>query len=469
MFQSRDLNGEPRLFGRADLPEFGWRIYATFPGESLLGARYVRARDAGLLGLVLLGLGLALATLAYRAVTTPLTALALQIEALGEGGRIVGADDLPPELAEVARALNGALDARERADERYFAFLAHAPFGVFISTRDGRFLLVNEALARMLGYESAAELVQRGVLAVFRSPEEREFLLRHYLQEGGVRGFEWELVRKDGTTVPVLISGRRHADPQHGMVFEGVIQDLTELRRLEEIQRHQQKGETVGRMAGGLAHELNNVLTVVRGHAELLRQELEGTPLADDVRQIEEAADRATEFTRRILAISRRDPVQNEPVDLAPFLDELEGTLRRVLPAYVALVVERGADCGTVFLHPGQLEQVLLNLAINARDAMPRGGTLTLRCEGAYEDGRRWIRIVVEDTGEGMAPEILERIFEPFFSTKPPEKGSGLGLATSLGIVEQAGGTIRVESEPGRGTRFEVWLPPYEPPPVAEG
>jgi two-component system, cell cycle sensor histidine kinase and response regulator CckA len=214
--------------------------------------------------------------------------------------------------------------------------------------------------------------------------------------------------------------------------------------------------EAIGRLAGGVAHDFNNLLTVIRGNAELLAPSVTGAgaELLDDLIL---ASDRATALVRQLLMFSRRQPARVEVLDLNEVVTALAGLLRRVLGERVTVAVCLASAPVTVRADRSHLEQVLMNLAVNARDAMPEGGTLTVRTE-AGEAGR-FVRLVVADTGTGMTEEVKARIFEPFFTTKGPDKGTGLGLATVFGIVQQAGGHIEVESAPGAGTTFRVDLP----------
>jgi two-component system, cell cycle sensor histidine kinase and response regulator CckA len=256
------------------------------------------------------------------------------------------------------------------------------------------------------------------------------------------------------------------------VVWNGVIVDITERKRLEEELLQSQKMDSLGRLAGGVAHDFNNLLTVIRGYADVLTRELsDGDPRQGEVREIRRAADRATTLTRQLLALSRRQVLVPREVDLNALVQEMEQMLRRVIGENITIDTVRGADTGWVRADPGQLEQVLLNLAVNARDAMPRGGTLTIETRRAIippgrEDAATrgvppgdYVVFRVTDTGTGIDRETQAKIFEPFFTTKPLGEGTGLGLSTVYGIVQQSSGVITVESEPGAGTSFRIFLP----------
>lgn len=253
--------------------------------------------------------------------------------------------------------------------------------------------------------------------------------------------------------------------------WRGILMDITERKELERALLQAQKMESLGRLAGGVAHDFNNILTVIRGYAELLREELpQGDGRRDDADELVRASERATGLTRQLLALSRQPQLQARDVDVNQLVWELEKLFRRVLGEPVKLVTALDDDAGAVHADPVQLEQVLLNLVVNARDAMPDGGTLSIEtrrllaspqdepCLGGMPPGD-YVQLRVSDTGVGMDADTLARIFEPFFTTKDVGKGSGLGLAIVYSIAQQSGGTVAVESEPGQGATFRVLLP----------
>jgi PAS domain S-box-containing protein len=249
----------------------------------------------------------------------------------------------------------------------------------------------------------------------------------------------------------------------------GTVQDITDRKRLEEQLLQSQKMEAVGRLAGGIAHDFNNLLTAIIGYADLLARRVKGTPrLEHNVEEILEAAERAAGLTRQLLAFSRKQVLQPRVLSLNAAVADIEGMLRRVIGEDIQLVTTLAPGLGQVRADPTQLEQVILNLAVNARDAMPRGGRLILETANVEQEEGRYVMLAVLDNGVGMDAETQSRVFEPFFTTKEPGKGTGLGLAMVYGIVAQSGGSIRVDSAPGRGTTFKVLLPRVDEPVAVE-
>jgi signal transduction histidine kinase len=285
---------------------------------------------------------------------------------------------------------------------------------------------------------------------------------------------EFRVVWPDGT-VRWLLSVGRVVEGGEGKPARliGTTVDVTDRRALEVQLRQSQKMEAIGRLAGGIAHDFNNLLTVIQGYGQLLAEKASGPKQAAEVREVLQAADRASLLTRQLLAFSRQQVLDPTLVDLNTVVKELMGLVRRLIGADIELVVILGPRVGSVLADKGQLGQVIMNLVVNARDAMPLGGRLTLETddveiaaagvvEGVGVGAGRYARIVVRDTGTGMSEETKTRIFEPFFTTKDRGKGTGLGLSTVYGIVTQSGGHIRVQSEIDSGAVFEVWLPTRE-------
>ena len=501
--RTADVEGDPTTFARVDLPGVGWRVFAGLPDAVVYGPGRRQQRRELIVALPLLLLALLLPVAFYRRVEDALGRLVTGVTAAAhhagpngdeEPGPAAAGDDAPgrgaavseegpEEVRAVARAVNATLEARARAEaaerrakERYRSVLENAVFGIYLSTSDGRIVEANPALAHMMGYDSPEALQAVGAEALYPDPRVRERIVREHLASGRpIQGLELEWRRRDGRPITVRLNGKIIDGGRGEPLFELIVEDITEQRALEERQRQTQKMEAVGLLAGGVAHDINNVLTAILGHATLLQRRL---PPDDEVRsdadEIVVAAQRASALTRQLLAFSRRDVVQPRPIDLSALVSDLQRMVGRLIGEDVEVVTRLAPDLPAVKADPGQMEQVVLNLLVNARDALPFGGRIevTTRAEPTVEGDERaprgWVVLDVRDTGTGIPPEVRERIFEPFFTTKPPGKGTGLGLSTVYGIVTQAGGHVDVESAPGQGATFHVWMPAAEEDTVVE-
>jgi PAS domain S-box-containing protein len=392
---------------------------------------------------------------------------------------------------------------RERADSHLLGeqsaehLLESVPDAVVAVARDGVIVLVNREAERVFGYdrvELLGEPVEMLVPARVRSEylAQRERYFRDPTTRALGSGLEFHGLRKDGSEFPLDIAVSPLGTGE-GTTAIVVVRDLSEAkeferRREEELARATREAriaqsrrlESLGQLAGGVAHDFNNLLGVILNYAEFVADELEeGTSAHTDVVEIRRAAERATGLTRQLLIFSRREVAKPTPVDLNEVVRDVERLLRRTLGEHVELVVDPGRGVPAVLADPGQIEQVLVNLAVNARDAMPDGGRLRIDTREVELDGDflqehpelspgRYVRLTVADEGVGMEPEIAARAFEPFFSTKRKGEGTGLGLATVYGIVTGAGGQISLDTEPGKGTVFRVHLPAVDSPASAD-
>jgi len=379
--------------------------------------------------------------------------------------------------SDLARELRAqrALAASER---RLRTLLEAVDLCAVVLDRDGRIVFVNDYLARLLG-RSREDLVGRDWFeAALPEPKrgpQRELFERIMAGTAAAGRSEGDVAAADGPRrIAWHCAALRAADGRvSGLTAVGV--DLTEQRRLEAHLQRVERMEAIGQLAGGIAHDFNNLLTVIGGHADLIAAgAAPGSIVAAEATEIRAAVDRASGLTRQLLAVSRRQVLEPEPVDCAAVVANLEPMLRRLLGEQIELVVELPPEGAWVEADPGQLEQVVLNLAVNARDAMPEGGRLTIGVRVApagsivppQPEARDHdvVVLTVRDTGEGMTPEVAARAFEPFFTTKPAGVGTGLGLATVYGIVRQSGGEIDLATAPGAGTAFTIVLPRIEPP-----
>jgi two-component system cell cycle sensor histidine kinase/response regulator CckA len=342
--------------------------------------------------------------------------------------------------------------------------------------KDGMYLEVNDGFCRATGY-TPEEVVGRSSLEleIWARHEDRTTLLRRLREDGEVRNLEAGFRRKDGSILTGLMSAREIEVDGEPCILS-ITRDITERTRLEEQLRQAQKMEAVGRLAGGIAHDFNNLLTAIIGYSDVLLSRLQPEdPSAEELKAIQKAGESAAALTRQLLAFSRKQVLDLRPTSLNDLVTHLEGMLRRILGANVALETRLEPELWTVRADGNQIQQVLMNLAINARDAMPGGGTLAIRTRNALVESHRHSRppdcppgpyalLSVSDTGHGMDQDTARMIFEPFFTTKGVGKGTGLGLSMAHGIVRQSGGYIEVETAKNRGTTFHVYLPRVEEP-----
>jgi PAS domain S-box-containing protein len=363
-------------------------------------------------------------------------------------------------------------EALRRSEEKYRLFFEQNLAGHFISTPDGRMLACNPAFAQIFGFSSPEEARKRSIGTLYPSPEMRKKFLDRLRAEKRLERIELELRRADGQTVHVVENVIGVFDDEGKLIeIRGYLIDETERRAAEREFRQAQKMEAVGRLAGGVAHDFNNALTVILGYLEILQPSLaESDPRLAQLEEIRKAAERAASLTRQLLAFSRKQVLQPAVLDLNAVVRDVAKMLSRLIGEDIQLRTALAPGLGAVLADPGQIEQVLMNLAVNARDAMPKGGTLVIETAdldvdrvgaefGQVASPGRYVMLAVTDAGCGMNATTMAHLFEPFFTTKEKGKGTGLGLATVYGIVKQSGGFIRVESELDRGSAFRVFLP----------
>jgi hypothetical protein len=371
-------------------------------------------------------------------------------------------------------------DKRLRAERNHtrgqlHALLEFVPDAVVVVDRDGKIVQVNAQVERLFGYgreELLGRQIETLVPARFHASHPAHRVRFHATPHNRPMGAGLDLygMRKDGTEVPVEIS-LGPLQTQEGMLVIAAIRDITARKSLESQLRQAQKMEAIGNLAGGIAHDFNNLLTVINGYSTMTLQLLKtDDPVRPNLEEIKEAGDRAASLTRQLLAFSRKQILEPKVLDLNAVVTNLDKMLQRLIGEDIALQTALAPALGRVKADPGQIEQVLMNLAVNARDAMPQGGRLTIETTNVELDGHYaaqhvavppglYVMLAVSDTGSGMDTETQAHIFEPFFTTKGQGKGTGLGLSTVYGIVKQSGGYIWVYSEPGLGTTFKIYLP----------
>ncbi|MEU4625900.1 PAS domain S-box protein [Actinoplanes sp. NPDC023801] len=415
-------------------------------------------------------------TVAVSALVSPL---------LDERGRIVGTTTICRDISD-----------RERAEARVQAILNAAPDAMLGVSESGEVVLVNAEAERLFGHPRydllhmpVRLLLPDGlpaVSAVLRTGGDTTPLDSERTADGAdQRWATRRAIRRGGAEISVDIAcSSLHTDS--GVVIVAVVRDITERlaaeeerrrlheeadkQRLEARMQQAQRLESLGQLAGGIAHDFNNLLAVILNYASFIVEDAAGTPAAADAEQIARAARRGSDLTHQLLAFARREVIRPRPLNLNTVVTEVHQMLERSLGEHITLTVRTTAGLPSVMADPGQLEQVLVNLAVNARDAMPTGGRLTIdtapvKVDAEHAAGRaglplgRYVRLRVSDTGTGMPKEVIDKAFEPFFTTKPSGQGTGLGLATVYGIITQAGGTVQIYSEPGIGTTFTLLLP----------
>jgi two-component system, cell cycle sensor histidine kinase and response regulator CckA len=378
-------------------------------------------------------------------------------------------------LQAIARDISRQKEAEERlrkSEARYRSLINGAAYGIYLTTLRGHIVEANPAFAKMLGYASVEEAQRTKMHAIWARPADRAAFIERYRQLNAPtlsEDVEWK--KKDGTSIIVRLTAHLvDVDLAGEMSFEGIAEDITEKRALEEHLRQGQKMEAVGQLARGIAHDFNNVLAAILGNSDLIQLRLKpGDPLNADVDEIAKAAERGASLTRQLLIFSRRQAVEPEVLNLHTVVSDFDTMLQR-LSGDIELRLSTPGPPPLVRMEPGQIEQVVMNLVVNARDAITEGGTISVTADEIRVDARNaaryagvpegvYARIAVRDTGIGIDADMQRHLFEPFFSTKDPAKGSGLGLSIVYGIAKEAGGTVAVSSAPGQGTTFEVLVP----------
>ncbi|HEY2823615.1 MAG TPA: PAS domain S-box protein [Candidatus Acidoferrum sp.] len=392
---------------------------------------------------------------------------------------ILNAKGVAEKLVIVSRDITErkqAVEALRLSESGFRSLVEGAPYGIYRAAADGQFLRVNPALERMLKYADSTELLQTNLRSgVFRNAADFDRLVELLGSQGEFKDVEVEWKRKDQKPITVRCSGRHLSENfQANSVFEVFAEDVTERRALEKQLSMAAKMEAVGRLSGGIAHDFNNLLGVIIGYSQVLRRKLDpNSPLKEHAEEVEKAANRAVSLTRQLLAFSRQQILTLAVVDLNSLVTDMQKMLPRLIGEDIAIDIDLDPSLGRIKADQGQIEQVIMNLAVNARDAMPNGGKFQIETGNRDLDelyasehpGAKpgsYVMLAMTDSGAGMNAQTLAHIFEPFFTTKEVGKGTGLGLATVYGIVKQSGGYIWVDSSPGIGSSFQIYLPRVE-------
>jgi two-component system, cell cycle sensor histidine kinase and response regulator CckA len=371
-----------------------------------------------------------------------------------------------------------AEEALLATQERYRELFENANDIMYIHDLKGDFTSTNLMTERLTGYTNE-EALQMNIAQII-APEyielARKNLAEKLLERTESSIYLVEIICKDGHRLPVEVSTRLIYEGDKPVAVQGIVRDLSERSRLEDQLRQSQKMESVGRLAGGIAHDFNNLLTAIIGYSQMAMRHLApDSPAKNDIKEVEKAGKRAAELTGQLLTFSRKQALQPKVIDLNQIVANIERMLHRVIGEDIELSTKLSPDLGLVKADPGQIEQIIMNLAVNARDAMPQAGKLTIETANVEFDETYtqahlavtpgpYVMLAFSDTGIGMNKETQARIFEPFFTTKDSGKGTGLGLSTVYGIVKQSGGNLWVYSEKGRGTTFKIYLPRVEEP-----
>jgi two-component system cell cycle sensor histidine kinase/response regulator CckA len=365
-----------------------------------------------------------------------------------------------------------AENALELSEKRFRSLYENAILGIYRTTPDGKIILANPALLRLLGYSSFEDLSKRNLEKNgFEAGYPRSYFKRQIEKNGTVIGMESAWKKKDGSALFIRESATAVYDEQGNIqYYDGTIEDITEQKELKEQLLQAQKMEAIGRLAGGIAHDFNNLILVIQGYCELVSTQLtKNDPLQKSIQQISKAGERAESLTQQLLAFSRRQVLKPKLFDLNKLVSEMKKMIRRLIGENIELLSLSDSKKGFIKADPSQIEQVIMNLVVNANDAMPAGGRLTIQtrniritkkivCQHSEVNPGYYVKLSVIDTGVGIEETILNHIFEPFYTTKEKNQGTGLGLATVYGIIIQSNGQICVSSEVGKGTRFDIYL-----------
>ncbi len=423
-----------------------------------------------------------------RSIAAPLADLADTAASIAAGNFTLTAEiKRKDEIGALAQTFNfmtdklrQAMEEMSNSEEKYRTLVDNVNIGIYRNTGGphGQFMQANPAMARIFGYDSVEEFLKIAVADLYQKPEDRERYVEEIQWKGFVKDKELALRKKDGTAIWCSVTAAAQFDEKKDIKWtDGVLEDISEKKKLEEQLLQSQKMEAIGQLSGGIAHDFNNILTAIMGYANLLKAKTQQDDLLQSyVSQVLTASNRAKNLTKNLLAFSRKQIMNPRPVNVNEIITNLDKLLIQLIREDIELKTLLAPEDLTIMADSGQIEQVLVNLVTNARDAMPQGGALTIETtlcdiEEKYADRHFFEKqgkhacISITDTGTGMDAKTKEKIFEPFFTTKEVGRGTGLGLSIVYGIIKQHNGNINVYSEPGLGTTFRMYFPLIESKP----
>ena len=463
------------------LPAMKWTLLVETDEKELITPLNVMIKTSIIAGIIVAGLIIVLFILFFRRVVKPIVRLSEEAKKVAKGNYnitipIKTSDEigtLVDSFNNMACDIKTHTEALAKSEQKYRTLFEESKDVVMIGTPDDRVLDVNPAGLELLGYSSKEEMLKLNIARnIYKDSIERDRFKKEAEKYGFVKDFELVLKRKDGELVNAIVSANVVRDEKGDIIaYRGIIHDMTAYKRLELQLLQAQKLEAIGQLTAGIAHDFNNILTAIIGNAAIIKMKAgKDSILIPFIQQIVEVSERAASLTQSLLAFSKKQVIYKRPIPLNDVIKRIEKLLLRLIGEDIDLRVQLTETDITIMADEGQIEQVLLNLATNARDAMPRGGVLSLNTIlidlkdefmqfHGYGNPGTYALLSVTDTGEGMDESTIEKIFDPFFSTKEVGKGTGLGLSTVYGIIKQHEGFIDVNSKPGKGTTFNIYLP----------
>ena len=386
--------------------------------------------------------------------------------------------DLREQIAERERAEEALMESQER----FMNLIENAVMGIYQVTKEGKFIMINQRMVDMFGFPSQKEFLAtiENIKELYFHPEERPKILREINEKGFIEGKEVEFKRKDGESIWNKLYTRVTENKEGIILYEGLMEDITERKVLEEQLRQSHKMEAIGTLAGGIAHDFNNILGIILGNTELAMDDVpEWNPARLNLKEVRTASLRAKDVVRQLLSFARKTELEKKPINITPIIKEALKLLRSSIPTSIEIRQDIPKDIDTILADPTQINQVLINLCTNAAHAMPNGGVLEIKLENVKLgeaatsnspdlNPGRYLNLTVSDTGYGINPKDIDRIFDPYFTTKEVGRGTGMGLAVIHGIIKGHGASVSVQSQPGKGTTFSIFFPVVEADAIVE-